>query len=41
MIQNYFIADAGGRFAKCLLCHQHGHFGYNCPQSENEKKHEV
>ncbi|XP_047168798.1 replication protein A 70 kDa DNA-binding subunit C-like [Vigna umbellata] len=32
------VSQAGGRFAKCLLCHEHGHFGYNCPQSENGKK---
>ncbi|KAG4998239.1 hypothetical protein JHK85_029678 [Glycine max] len=23
----------GGRFAKCLLCYEHGHFSYNCPQN--------
>ncbi|XP_022641332.1 uncharacterized protein LOC111242393 [Vigna radiata var. radiata] len=31
------VTQAGGRFAKCLLCHEHGHFSYNCPQSENGK----
>ncbi|WVY97379.1 hypothetical protein V8G54_029530 [Vigna mungo] len=32
------VTQAGVKFAKCLLCHEHGHFSYNCPQSENGKK---
>ncbi|KAK8467501.1 hypothetical protein PHAVU_007G070600 [Phaseolus vulgaris] len=35
------VSQAGGRFAKCLLCYEHGHFGYDCPQSDNKKKQKV
>ncbi|KAK7357331.1 hypothetical protein VNO80_16615 [Phaseolus coccineus] len=35
------VSQAGGRFAKCLLCYKHGHFGYNCPESDNEKNQKV